>query len=60
MTPASSIVGTSGRSGERLGEVTASARSLPALICARAAGRLSIAIGTMPAITSVSAALLPL
>jgi hypothetical protein len=34
LTPASAMVGTSGSSDERLGDVTASARNLPALIMA--------------------------
>ena len=35
------MVGTSGSAGERVADVTASARSLPALICANDDGRLS-------------------
>jgi hypothetical protein len=40
-SPASAIVGTSGSAGARARDVTASARSLPALICGSDGGRLS-------------------
>src|SRR3954469_5990705 len=46
VTPASSIVGTSGASGERLGVATASALSLPARTCGSTTGIVSNVICT--------------
>jgi hypothetical protein len=59
-TPASAIVGTSGNAGARFVEVTAIARSLPALMCGIAEGRLSNMICTWPPSRSVIAGAEPL
>ena len=58
--PDSSIVGTSGRSGERFELVTASARSFPALICGAEVLTWSNIIVTCPLMTSTIAWELPL
>ncbi|KAG1432920.1 hypothetical protein G6F57_022578 [Rhizopus arrhizus] len=58
--PASAAVGTSGSASTRTGEVTARARSLPALILPCAAGTVSIMLSTWPPIRSVMAGPLPL
>ena len=50
----------SGRAGTRSAEVTASARSLPALMLPWAAGTVSIMLSTWPPIRSVMAGPLPL
>src|SRR6516165_9457661 len=50
-TPASSIVGTSGRIATRFVLVTASARSRPSLICADADGSVANATGVWPPTT---------
>jgi hypothetical protein len=47
-SPASAIVGTSGRAGERLALVTASARNMPSFTWGAAGGRAVKAIGTWP------------
>ena len=52
--PASAVVGTSGRAGERVAVVTASARSRPSRMWPITEGRLSTATWTRPAITSCS------
>ena len=49
--PASSMLGTSGSSGERTWSVTASAFTLPALICGMAGGPSEIASSVCPCIT---------
>ena len=49
------MVGTSGRTGERVAGVTASARILPALMCSIDEGRLSNMTWTCPLMRSVSA-----
>lgn len=51
---------TCGNSGERLGEVTASARSLPAAINGAALDAVTMPSGTCPAVTSVKAGPQPL
>jgi hypothetical protein len=53
--PNSDTAGTSGRSGRRSRDVTASATTLPFWICGRAVGRLSIRLSTSPPITAVMA-----
>src|SRR4029453_15257097 len=58
--PASATVGTSGSAGARVLEVTASARSLPALICGSDGGRLSNISCTWPLRRSAKAGALPL
>ena len=55
LTPASSIVGSSGKSAERLIRVSASARSVPALTCGIPVERSANIIETRPASTSLSA-----
>src|SRR5262249_3942689 len=50
-TPASSMVGTSGRIATRFALVTASARKRPALICPDATGNVENATGVWPATT---------
>ena len=55
--PDSVVVGTSGKSGERLALVTASARSLPSLIRAAAGGSAMKAIGVwLPSVELISGA----
>ena len=58
--PASSMVGTSGREGERLAEVTASARSRPEAMKGMAEGMESNMSWICPPIRSVRAGELPL
>jgi hypothetical protein len=58
--PASSMVGTSGRDGERFVEVTASARSRPEAMKGMAEGMESNIIWIWPPIRSVRAGELPL
>ena len=57
--PASASVGTSGSSAMRWLDSTASAFSLPLLICARPAAVSTIIIGTWPLITSCIAGAVP-
>jgi hypothetical protein len=59
-SPASIIVGTSGASGERLGLVTASARSAPDFTCGSEVVIVSNIIVTWPPRRSLSAGALPL
>ena len=59
-TPASEIVGSSGTVAERCAPVTASARSLPALIYGIAEAEVANISWACPAITSVSAGCAPL
>ena len=59
-TPASASVGTSGRMGVRLPEVTARARSLPLWMCCSVEARLPKNTGTCPPITSFRAGPPPL
>ena len=59
-TPASAIVGVSGSVGDRLAEVTASARSLPALANGRIVVRFAKVMVTCPPTRSVTAGLPPL
>ncbi|MNT10116.1 hypothetical protein D3C72_1449310 [compost metagenome] len=54
------MAGTSGSTGERFSPLTASARSLPALMCASAEGRLANTIGNCPPSTSLMAGATPL
>src|SRR5436190_23717553 len=58
--PDSATVGTLGSAAARVNEVTASARSLPALMCGSAEGRLSNINCTCPPIRSCNACELPL
>ncbi|MNV58508.1 hypothetical protein D3C71_1508880 [compost metagenome] len=58
--PCSATVGTVGISGERAGDVTASARSLPAAISGAALDAVTTPIATWPAVTSFSAGPHPL
>ncbi|MNV62302.1 hypothetical protein D3C71_1548430 [compost metagenome] len=60
LMPLSAMVGTSGREVERLAEVTARARSLPALIWPMAEGTDETSRSTLPASASISAGLEPL
>jgi hypothetical protein len=60
LTPASASVGTSGNAEERLPVVTASARSLPALMCGSTGVTVSNDIVTWPPIRSVTSGPLPL
>src|SRR5689334_24901743 len=59
-TPDSAIVGTSESAGARFVDVTATARSLPPLMCGSADGRLSNITCTWPPMRSVSAGAEPL
>ena len=60
LKPDSATVGTSGSEELRLAEVTASGRSLPALIWPMAEGRDETSNSTLPASASISAGLEPL
>ena len=59
-SPASATVGTSGRALERCGATSASARSLPALMCGAAAGMPMNTRCTLPLSTSCIARFTPL
>src|SRR2546428_9668451 len=58
--PASTVVGTSGRRGERVGVVTARARSLPSLMCDRVTVGVAKTAWMVPPRTSVTAGPPPL
>ncbi|MNL71258.1 hypothetical protein D3C87_1963870 [compost metagenome] len=60
LTPDSSNVGTSGSSGERWGDATASARTWPARICGSTEPSVAKEMGTCPATTSLMAGAAPL